>query len=110
MRVTFNQFCISLFLFSVGYISFMIFDFIFVFFDGKNKVIKIIKPILEFVYLAFLSVLYVQFSFILKFPMVRFYMPFAFFVGIFLERKSFYFILANVRLKLYNKRKKKGEL
>ena len=110
MRVTFNQFYISIFLFSLGYLSFLVFDLIFIFFDRDKKIVKILIPILEFVLLTFLSVLYVYFSFILKFPTIRVYMPFAFFVGVFLERKSFYLILANLRLKLYNKRSKKGEL
>ena len=75
-------------------------------FRGVNFLLKRLKPIKVVLTILFYVVLYLiflQLTFLLKFPNVRAYMILGVAIGLALYNKSFHIILAKVGEKLYNR-------
>ena len=100
MFVSLNQFYIFIASISFGIIGGVLYcpiNFI------KKKLKKFqILFLLDILYFFVLSVLFLFYSFLLKFPNVRAYMIFGVFLGIILYIKSFNNILAKVIKRVYN--------
>ena len=100
MFVTKSQLFIFLACVGFGGVSAIVFNLSFVlklFF--KNRIVKIIIDIMLSLPIGFA---FVQYSFVMNFPSVRFYMLVGIFIGIYLYFKSFYIIVANLCEKFYN--------
>jgi len=65
----------------------------------NNKFIRIIPDLSAFIITC---IIYVTYSFLLKFPSFRVYMAFGVILGIYLYLKSFHIILAKIIKKAYN--------
>jgi hypothetical protein len=64
--------------------------------------IKLLKIILDILYFVLSSFFYVCYSSKMKFPSIRFFMPFGVLFGLICYMKSFHIILAKILKKLYN--------
>lgn len=100
MFVTQNQFFVFIACIAFGGAVGIIFSvFSCVKFFIKNKVLSAIPDIIAFI---FVGVLYSAYSFALKFPNLRFYMPIGVFIGITMYFKTFHILLAKYAKKFYN--------
>ena len=101
MFITFDQFYVATFIFALGFL----FSIVLGFFDFsmRNNALIIIKNVLVFLLYLLVAVLYCFLSIKLNFPTFRIYMPIAFFLGLYLERKTLHLPLAKLYKKLYNR-------
>lgn len=107
MFVTSNQFYVLMACIAYGGISGAFLSFL----SPLTKILKSrwIKAVVDFFCFIVITFGYIVYSFALKFPSFRIFMPIAVFVGIILYMKSFNIILAKMIEKIYNKiRKHKG--
>ncbi len=64
--------------------------------------IKVIKILLDLLFFLILSVSFLIYTFLLKFPSIRVYMLVGVVLGLYIYLKSFHFILAKMCKRLYN--------
>ena len=100
MFVTFNQFYVFIASVAFGGIGGLLYSPILLL---RRKIDNLLfKFLLDTIYFLALSILFLFYGFLFKFPSLRAYMILGVFIGIILYVKSFHNILAKVTKKVYN--------